>query len=516
MSSEKTPLASSLVSAPADYTSGERDQPAAVEHGPLQRALGVPSDMNVKAMTWELTSNFVPAAGTTLLFYATQTITMMFVGRQLGTQVLAQYGVGQSILSVVGVSLAGGMAVGIDTLCAQSYGRHKSGPEFGEILQRGTFICLALSLPVVLLFFAAEPIVTAALGDELGGGVGVYLRWAAPLLVFIILFTCLQKGLQAQQLPHLPLIGAAVSVVLCPFLNMWLTHHGIEYAVIVLIICNAVSLAVTWVASLLHKGVIIYDAKWPSKQIFDWTEIKAFLAIGVPSMVSAASEWWAFEVLVIVCAIIGQREVAAYEIAFNVLLIVFAVPTGVAVAVGVLVGSCVGENNGAGARAYVRLAFSMSVVLCAVNLLLIYFLSPQLFALYTDDAGVTSLLYEMLPYILLFHIGDSCQTVIQGAFRGVGRQAVSAKIVFASLWVIGVPLSCIFALSLRWGLRGILVGQIIGFAVEIALLALDMAARWDWDVFAEEAANVVIEVGPASMRSFGGRGTPWMTEMDTA
>jgi MATE family multidrug resistance protein len=505
--SETTPLVASnrelaTDDAPAPPPAGSR----------LHRLVGVPVGMSLKGMTWQLTSNVVPAAGTMLLFYATQAITLMFVGRQLGVTPLAQYGLGQSILNAAGISLAQGMAAGLDTLCAQSYGRHKRGPECGEILQRGIVICVLLTLPLMALFLAAEPIVVAVFGGEVGGGVAVYLRCAPPLLLLITLFTCLQKALQAQQLPHLPLLGAAVGVALCPLLNLWLTHRGIEYAVLVMILCNAVSLAVTVAASLLHSGVMLYDATWPSRTVLDRKEIRAFLDIGVPSMLSVVCEWWSFELLMFVTASFGTTSVAAYNIAQLIITVLWTAAQGVMIAVCVLVGDALGERDAQAAKAFAKLGALLGAAQSLVILALFLAVNELVFRQFTDDAAVLALLRTLVPFIAAYLVLDAAQTVLQGAFRGVGRQAMAAKVVVVSLWLVGAPLSLVLAFEAGLALRGIVLGTVCGFAVEVPLLLWDMR-RWDWVIFAAEAAAVVIDVGPPSSRGqFSLRGSQQQRE----
>jgi MATE family multidrug resistance protein len=195
--------------------------------------------------------------------------------------------------------------------------------------------------------------------------------------------------------------------------------------------------------------------------------------------------------VIILCAVIGTREVAAYSIATNVLYIAFAVPYGASVALAVLTGSSVGENNGAGAASFLRLALVASLAFCVVSIALIYGFRGAIFGLYTRDAAVTAVLYQMLPYLLLFMLGDATQTVLQGAYRGVRRQAVSAKIVVFSLWCVGLPLSSALGLWAEWGVRGIVIGQVVAFAVEIPLLVWQLR-RWDWNALADEASSAAL------------------------
>jgi MATE family multidrug resistance protein len=464
----------------------------------VARFIGVPYGMRLSTMCSQLARNFIPAAGTTLLFFANQTITMMFVGRLLGVEALAAYSVGQSVFNVAGISLAQGFATGLDTLCSQSYGRHKSGPELGEILQRGMLVCLAISIPIIAFFELCDPMMIFFFGRRLGPGVAQFLHWAPLYLVFMTLYQCLQKALQAQGLPEIPLISACVSVVLCPFFNMWVTPHGIPGGVMAMTLSTGTIFFVMLIIARFHPKVILFHASWPSRHALDADGIRRFMDVAIPSLFSICSEWWAFEVLVALAAQVGDNEVAAFTIAFNVVLIAFAIPQGMAIAVGVLSGNCLGAYNPLGARAFTRLAILMTAGICVVNLFILALFAEHFFLLYTVDDTVLGLLRNILPFLLVFHCGDSAQTVLQGAFRGVGRQDSSARIVLVALWLIGVPCSFLYVVKFHWGLPGILLGSITGFCVEVPLLVSEMACTWDWEQLAIDASTEVMPCSPTT------------------
>ena len=102
--------------------------------------------------------------------------------------------------------------------------------------------------------------------------------------------------------------------------------------------------------------------------------------------------------------------------------------------------------------------------------------------------------FPVIPFLVNLRGPD----VLQGAFRGVGRQRQSAQVVLVSLWLIGVPCSYVYALRLGWGLPGVLLGSITGFAVEIPLLLGDMMCRWDWRELALQASTEVVDGSPTT------------------
>jgi MATE family multidrug resistance protein len=464
----------------------------------LRSVLGMPDDVAVGYMLTELARNFIPAAGTTLLLIANQTITMMFVGQELGVDVLSHYTVGQSLFNIVGISLAQGMATALDTLCSQSYGRHATGPQLGEILQRGIFVCMLVCLPIICFFLTCDPLLVWLFGEEDGLGVAQFLHWAPLYLVFMTLYTCLQKALQAQNLPEIPLIAAFVSVCVCPIFNSYLTYQGLHGAVICMTLCCAVVFLVMLFISLIHPRVIIFQATWPSRHILDRDGLRRFWYVGVASLFSVCSEWWAFEVVVALATRLGTTEVGAYNVAFNICMIFFAMSNGMSIALGVLTGNCLGNKKPARAKAYVRMGFTLVLILMAVNLVIMQQFSLHFFKFYTHEAKVLQVLENTVPAMLLFYAGDTIQTCFQGAFRGVGRQNQSARVVLFSLWMVGVPCSYIFSNHLNWRVPGIFLGIVAGFLLEIPLLAYDMWFDWDWGKLAKLAAHEEMPTSPVT------------------
>jgi MATE family multidrug resistance protein len=465
--------------------------------------IAVPPHMKLREMLSELAVNVVPAAVTTLLFFANQAITTMVVGRVLGTVVLAQYTVGQSIFNACGLSLAHGMATALDTLCSQSYGRQQQGPELGELFQRSLVVCIGMNIPVMIFFFYCDPVTLAVFGPEIGPGVAQFLHWCPIYLVLVTVYKCLQKTLQSQKLPRIPLTAAVCATISCPFFNYWFTHRGLHGAVMAIMLSQAVACGVMILGSLLHPAVIIYQAKFPSPKALEWEGIKEFISVGCPSLFSVCSEWWVFQILIGLVATLGNEEIAAFTIAFNVILIQFSIPQGFSIALGVLVGNEMGANNPAGARAYSRLGLLGNACFTLLNSVLLYSFSNAVWSCYTIDHEVHVALNSALWGVIGFVIGDSTQAGMQGSFRGVTRQRVCARVVLVTLWMVGLPASFVYVLEMRMRLIGIFLGEVTGFLIEIPTLLYDMW-HWDWEELAQQASHRPSPTTAGAVANYGG------------
>jgi MATE family multidrug resistance protein len=460
--------------------------------GRLLDFLGIPTHLTVTGMLSDLFRLFIPATATTILYFCNQAITMMFVGQTLGVEELAYYAVGISVFNIVGLSIGLGMATALDTLCSQAYGRNKEGPEVGILLQRGLVVCLSLAVFVVLGFSFVTPMLSDVFGPKLGPGIAVFLTHSPLYLFALIVNFCVQKALQAQQLAILPVWANVASAVACPAFNYWLTPKGVDHAAYAIGLSVCVAVVVMVIGAVLHPKTILFRCAWPSREALDIEGAIEFVRVGVPGMFSVVAEWWAFEIIIAFSSRYGETVVTAFTICMNVLTFMFAFPSGLAVAAGVLCGNFLGANDPRGARSYARLSILVGFALTVgVNLALIFF-GPHVFRLYTKDKHVLDLLNGVLGLLVVFHIGDATQSVMQGVFRGAGRQAMSARIVLVSLWLVGLPASWFLGETME-PLRGILSGLILGFIVEIPLMAIDMLVRWDWEALAEKAATTKLE-----------------------
>jgi MATE family multidrug resistance protein len=99
---------------------------------------------------------------------------------------------------MTGLSLAMGLAAGLETLAGQAYGAGNYN-NLGVLLQRAMLVCATVCAPVACLWLVSGPLLIAA-GQEpaIAAEAACYLAACAPCLFLSVASECLRKFLQAQ------------------------------------------------------------------------------------------------------------------------------------------------------------------------------------------------------------------------------------------------------------------------------------------------------------------------------
>ena len=112
--------------------------------------------------------------------------------------------------------------------------------------------------------------------------------------------------------------------------------------------------------------------------------IPEFLTLGVPGMLQLCFEWWAFEIMSLLCGVLPNAVAAigANAVIQNILSIVYMFHLGLSVSCNVRIGNALGAGDPERARLAAKLTIGISVfmgTLCAVFLLVFRASLPSLF-----------------------------------------------------------------------------------------------------------------------------------------
>ena len=433
-----------------------------------------------------------PASASNFLLFVNQTVTLMAIGRALDTNAQATYSVALSVYNVLALSLCLGMATAIDTLASQAFGRDPRSPEVGELLQRSVVICLAVSVPVVGVFFVSGPLLAFVFGPDLGHGAAALLRLMPPYFVFNTLNYCIMKCLQAQQLAVVPGAASVASVLPCLLGNMYLTpRFGLPGAVMATTAGVAMQFVVNVAGGRWHPQSVLPLCRWPlpMAELLAPAAVKDFLRVGVAATFAICSEIWAFELLLFVTAAFGEVAVDSFNIALNVIVLLFSIPNGIGVALGVLTGNALGADKPHEAKYLGRVGCGLSAMVGAVNVLLLGAFGTAAFQWYSQDPAVLASLHAVKPLMMLIHTFDCVQTAMQGIFRGADRQEEAARVIVASLWLVGFCGAVFLSRGPpHLGLTGVLGGLLLGIMAEVPLL-LWRVRKFDWAAIAAHASH---------------------------
>ena len=81
------------------------------------------------------------------------------------------------------------------------------------------------------------------------------------------------------------------------------------------------------------------------RHVTEWTRVMNYLKLGLPTMVMLCTEWWAFEILILLSGLISVRAQASQVLLANMCAQMFMIPLGLQDATCVLIGNAIGDNN---------------------------------------------------------------------------------------------------------------------------------------------------------------------------
>ncbi|GMF31403.1 unnamed protein product [Phytophthora lilii] len=394
-------------------------------------------------------------------------------------------------MNITAFSVGSGLSSALDTLCSQAYGA-KRFDKIGVYFQAGFVVIATCFVPIFLLnWYSGEFLLLVGQDPEVSMLAQSFSRWAILGVPFVFLYKLLRKVLQAQNIMK-PLVAiAAIGAIINALAGYILTYHtsmGFEgialsrslgnMALPLLLIpyfyCHPHHLHQWW------QGWNLQEAQ---------AQVGLFLRLGVPGMLMMTMEWWAFEILTLMSGVLPNAvvSVSAHAVQVNVNNMVYMVFWGLAVAANVRIGNCLGANSPKQARLACKvtqlLALSLSVGF-AVTMFVFRGAIPRLFL--TNHEGIersASLLAVWAPFEIL----DGQNTVLQGIYRGLGKQKVAATISALAYYACGIPAAALFGFHFAFGVEGLWLGFGFGVLVSVSLLLCMLVGRWSWNQLAEDA-----------------------------
>jgi MATE family multidrug resistance protein len=427
----------------------------------------------------------LPLAGAQLAYMVMATTDAVMMGR-IGTDALAAGGLGSTV-AVLLIFVALGLLQGIQPIVAIARGAGDQ-PTFARTLAAGLVVGIASSVPIMLVLFQVEPLLTAL--DEpktIARLAGIYERafaWAVPGL---LLTGAIRNYLTAFGRTGVILAVAAAACGINLLLNwMLIFGHfgwpalglaGSAYATAMANWSMGAALTVyAWQERLLPAG--LFRLRWRQMR----SGLASLLALGVPAAALESIEIGFFSASSLLMARFGPVALAAHQICLNLCALTYMVPLGIATGATVRVGLHVGSRawNDAKVAGMVALALGASVML-VIAIWLRLFAGPIL-GLYLDAGDpslpqVQALGTAMLTLAALFQVFDGIQCVAIGALRGLRDVTVPLVLAIVGYWGLGLPIGALFAYATPLGPIGLWCGIATGLVVVAVLLAIRFRDR---------------------------------------
>ncbi|HVJ90089.1 MAG TPA: MATE family efflux transporter [Labilithrix sp.] len=187
--------------------------------------------------------------------------------------------------------------------------------------------------------------------------------------------------------------------------------------------------------------------------------------LGLPTGIQFAAEMLAFATFTVVLGSISKEEIAAHQIALNVIRVSFLPGVAVAEAASVLVGRALGRRKLAEADAVVRSSLAIAVGFMAACGVIFACAGGQLGKFFSADPLVVRSARTLLLVAAVFQVLDAVNIVLRGALRGAKDVRVVMLIGVLVVWSC-VPTSA-FVLGKLCGLGAL--GGWLGFIAETTI-----------------------------------------------
>ncbi|CAH0514362.1 unnamed protein product [Peronospora belbahrii] len=204
-----------------------------------------------------------------------------------------------------------------------------------------------------------------------------------------------------------------------------------------------------------------------------------FIKLGVPGFLMMATESWAFEFLTLMAGVLPNAVVAvtAHAVLVNINNILYMVFAGLSVASNIRIGTCLGAN----APKQARLAFTLYLFRAVI---------PRLFL---DDAQGIARAAGVLAAWVPLEVLDGLNAVLQGIFRGAGKQKVAATVNVVAYYVFGIPVAALLGFHFFLEVEGLWMGFGCGIFVAVSLQLYMLLDHWTWVELASEAQKRTAE-----------------------
>jgi MATE family multidrug resistance protein len=405
------------------------------------------------------------------------------VGR-LGEIPLGAVGLGSGLYFAVAV-VGLGLMLGLDPLITQAVGAGER-PEARRLFFQGLFIATVVALPLALAIVGVVAILPAlGIDPEAASETADYVHARLPSLWPFFMLVGGRSYLSAHDVTRPMVIGVVVAnVVNLPvswalvFGDAGLTPYGLPAMGVPALgvagagwtstVCTVLQMAIVLSAvRVLGKGDEGHPRFRPDPLI-----IRRALALGAPIAGALLAEVGLFTLTGLGAGILGNRSLAAHNVALTLAATTFQVPLAVNAAATVRVGRAIGEGDADKTRRAGFVALGVGGGFMAMNALFFVAVPSVLARLITDDPDVIAAAVPLILVAAAFQLVDGLQSVGAGALRGAGdtRFAMIANII--GHYALGVPIAAVLAWPAGWGVEGLWWGLCAGLsAVAVALVA---------------------------------------------
>ena len=416
----------------------------------------------------------VPLAIAQIAQFAVGFVDTVMMGH-LSTESLAAGGLASTTFQML-LTIVSGFVMSVGVLAAEAYGAGKKHRLAG-LARQGLWLSLLLAAPFTGLLWQMSSVMRALNQPEMVVDLAQNYFSSISLGVLPALgFAMLRGYLSAFSLAGV--VTAIVSVgmvfnIACNyalgfgkfgFPRLELTGLGLGSALSLWLMFG-----LFFVYILRHPELSQYPF-WQDWKYPRWSILRRLVAVGFPISITFLLELGLFLAVSYMAGSLGAVVLAAHQVAFQTMAMIFMVPIGMALAATARVGLWFGKGDLTGMRraGFVAIALAAGfLLLSGVGLALFRHWAIALFVDSTDAqaASVTGLAMNLLLVSAVAQMFDGMQRVAMSALYGLQDTRVPMILSAIAFWGIGLTAGYWLCFVAGWGVMGLWIGQYIGIAV---------------------------------------------------
>lgn len=427
----------------------------------------------------------VPLATAQLAQFAVSFIDTIMMGR-LGTESLAAGGLAAATFQM-SLTVVTGFVVSVGVLSAEAYGANEKSRIVG-LARQGLWLSLLLAIPFTALMWQMTPIMrllqqppeVVALAQQYFTSVSLGVL---PALGFAMLRGYVSAFSLANVVTVIVLIGTGFNVV-CNYVLGFGKFGFPRLELAGLGIGSGLSLWLMFglfVAYILRHPVLSRYKFWRGWKHPNARILWQLTRVGWPISTTFMLELGLFAAVGYAAGSLGTDVLAAHQIAFQIMALIFMVPLGMSQAVTARVGLWFGRGDRVGMRRAGFVAIASTALFLTTSAIALYFLRPAAIGLFIDSqdtqsAAVEALAMNLLLVAVVAQVVDGVQRVAMNALYGLQDSTVPMVLSAIAYWGIGLTSGYLLCFVLNWGAVGLWIGQYTGVGVACIIFLL----RFHW------------------------------------
>jgi putative MATE family efflux protein len=236
------------------------------------------------------------------------------------------------------------------------------------------------------------------------------------------------------------------------------------------------AVAAVFVLVLLRR---MHEPKWR----FEGPAARSLLKVGVELAIRTGALLAGLTIATSVAARMGQVELASWQVAMQVFLLLALTLDSVAIAAQALIGKRLGEADLSASRALSTRLMSWGVGLGVALTLVLVGITRPVAEIFSDDPRVVAAAAGLLIWLALMQPLSTVAFTLDGILIGASdTRFLAASMALSSLLFVGV---CLAALGLGWGTAGLAAGATVWILVRVLTTGL----RWQGGRWARREAK---------------------------